>query len=429
MPPVINPITSNFYQVTPQTLGQDLAYVLPPSYFVENNNLTFRIGNVYTKNIIPNKDTGSINASTSATSGSRANLDLSLAWIAGPAVNLPTGGTENTAIAKVTVKGTTALNLDKAARQQLKTSLAVFYEQLEDLELKGNFLISGGASAIFRRVIEGLPLSFNEILTYHYNFISNSTERYIDLQAGMRLRVDFAANQFVAPGSELNGFVGAGTSFYDVCRLTDASNTQRICFNPFLGTLLALTIPPSTSGIASVIELQSANNARRYWRLVYPSQMPISTTGNAGIGQNVLLIGADTLNALNKATATYFASADYTTPTDGSSPILYFFFRGRTIVIPEIMVNLDGLPTYVPIGTTVRNLMDRYLNCSFAIRNTSTSTSNAGMRFARSWTDSSDNVTYKTIQFGMLSKDAPPTSTDAYSLPLIKGDIISFNKN
>lgn len=427
MPLLINPSITNLYQAFPQIMGQELSYVLPPNYFIENGNLTVRINNVYTKNVILNKDAGSINAATSSSPTSKVNLDFSLAWLNGPSVNLPNGGTEATAIARVTIKGSTALCLDKPLRQQLKTSLLVFYEQLEDLELNKNYLASGGAQAILRRVVEALPLSFSEVLAYHYNL--SPTERFIDLQAGMRLRVDFAANQFVAPGSELNGFVGTGTSFYEVSRLTDTSGTQKLCFNPFLATLLPLAIPPSTSGIASIIELQSANNARRYWRLIYPSQMPISTTSNIGIGQNVLLLGADTLSTLNKATATYLASADYTTPTDNSSPILYFFFRGRSVIIPEIMVNLDGTPTYVPLGTTVRNLMDRCINASFAVRNTSTGINNATMRVARTWTDGSDNLSYKTVQFNMLSKDAPLTSLDSYNLPLIKGDLISFNKN
>ena len=37
-----------------------------------------------------------------------------------------------------------------------------------------------------------------------------------------------------------------------------------------------------------------------------------------------------------------------------------FFFRGKAVILPEIQVYVGSKPTYVPVGTTIRQLVEMY---------------------------------------------------------------------
>jgi hypothetical protein len=76
-----------------------------------------------------------------------------------------------------------------------------------------------------------------------------------------------------------------------------------------------------------------------------------------GTAQNVTLIAADTLTALGKATEDYLSNQTIEPETD----VAAFYFRGRATVIPEIALLVNGHPVYVSVGTTVRQLLDRYI--------------------------------------------------------------------
>lgn len=430
---------NGFFQVVSQYSDADnqiamAPYVFPP--FAGNiaayGDLTLRISYINGKNLttLPANAKFNITASTS-------NTDFLLSWAAGQ----PT--IEGKIVAVVTIKATNLWRTSKTARQQLRNSLTNFAQALEDMEINGNGLAPGGAAVIMQRTIEALPSSLDELLSFRYNF--NTANRYIDLQAGMRLSVDYSAYQFVSPispGVELNGFVGTGTSIYNVNRYLDANGIQRLSFNSFLGASSPLNIdfnPAISPTIASsIIDLQAAGCARRYYRLCYPSQMPnSSSTGNTGISQNILLIGADTLADLEKATNTYLTSGRTDTASAAQQPIIYTFFRGRTIVTPEIQINLNGQFIYVPVGTTVRNLIDNFFNWNFVVRTVSPSGTSvpvnsldaATLRLFRQWTPNAATTKYIECKLMTLTTDTYPTGMDVYDLPLIKGDSLIFGTN
>src|SRR5690606_20867812 len=51
---------------------------------------------------------------------------------------------------------------------------------------------------------------------------------------------------------------------------------------------------------------------------------------------------------------------------DGFADTVSAFFRGRAVIFPEIPCTIDGQLLYVPAGTTVRQLLDRYAPTPFA---------------------------------------------------------------
>ena len=339
--PLLPPTVNGFYQATSLLPNADTLYLLPPN-FDYNKDISVKLYNVYTKNIVLGNIACTIKALPISTNPSdRINTVFSLNWLAGAGQSIPQNGSQEvTFIAEVTVKGDIVWKTDKNARLLVKTSLAVFYEQLENLELNGKFLVSGGAFAVIQRVADALPLTYKETLSLRYGL--SPEDRYVDLQAGMRLKIEFSANQFVAPGSELNGYVGTGVNYYEVCRSTDLYGNQRLTFNAFLAGISSTNIAQNNSNgtitASNNLDLQSTGTSRRYWRLFYPSQIPASTTANTGITQNVTLIGADSLSDLNKATNSYITSGQ---TIETSIPIIYIFFRGRTVVTPEILININ----------------------------------------------------------------------------------------
>ena len=75
---------------------------------------------------------------------------------------------------------------------------------------------------------------------------------------------------------------------------------------------------------------------------------------------NVTLIGADTLADLYAATTQYLGSG--LCAASPTNTIACTFFRGRDIVVPEVLFRVNGDPAYVPLGTTVRNLIEREID-------------------------------------------------------------------
>jgi hypothetical protein len=334
------------YQVTAQSLTDPTnqtpvgPYLLPYGFTPgqQPKNLTLLIANV---------------AGTAAKPGAcgiavGANPDFSLEW----------QSSNDSYVAQVSVATANLCSDDPAARAKLRTSFAAFRQSLEALEIKDQCLIPGGAALLAGQLVGSLPLSFNELLYYYYGFTSD--RRYVDLRPGMRLLVEAGAYQFVAPagvpGSELNAFVSQSVSAYDVVR--DAS--QRLTFSPYIRGMQPFQITQAGAQVANRIDLAQAIAARRYYRCIYPASFPAANSIPAATpptAQNVTLLGADTLADLEAATTAYTKGQPM---PSAQPPIICRYFTGRASVVPQIRVNVQGTPTYVPLGTTLRTIIDRY---------------------------------------------------------------------
>lgn len=224
-----------------------------------------------------------------------------------------------------------------------------FLQFLILLEKQG--LQPGGLELVRLALAQYLPLTFAETLFYRYSL--HPTNGYVDLQPGMRVRLDYQVHQAVDPAQNyLNGFVGSGTSYLDVVSVASGTNLLT-AFNPFLASMQHTAVSPNQGGAAGPIDISGAAFAYPYFRLFYPQNFTSSdSTGSVGVGNNVALLGAGSLTDLTAATTTYVNNGNFT-----GAPGVNTFFRGRVTVTPEVQLAYFGTPTYVPLGSTVRQLL------------------------------------------------------------------------
>ena len=311
-------------------------YLLPHDFYRNRHHdtLTLKIFNV---------------ATTTSPSGdipAGANPDFSLKWF--------TDHFDRTH-ARVIVQTKNLYTDDPTARVRFKQAFAALRQALETLEVKNHCLIPNGATLIAKQIAGSLPLRFDELLHYYYNFDQDA--RYIDLHAGMRLMVEISAYQFVAPtsmpGSGLNGFVPQAAIAYDV--LLD--ERYRLTFSPYIRAMQPFQITEANEQVANLIDLAQADSARRHYRLIYPAVMSNSTQIPPATAQNVTLLGADTLVDLEEATTAYLQRRPMPST---QPPIVYRYFTGRASVIPHMRISVQKELIYVPVGTTLRAILDRY---------------------------------------------------------------------
>ena len=218
------------------------------------------------------------------------------------------------------------------------------------LEKQG--LQPGGAGLIQQAISQYLPLTFAETLYYRYRF--DPVNGFVDLTPGMRLRLDYQVHQSIdpSPTNYLNGFVGSGTSYLQVS--ASPSGTAILTgFSPFLAALQRTAVAPNQGGAAGPIDLSGQAFAYPYYRLFYPQNYPSSdSTGSVGVANNPVIFGAGSLSDVNTATRSYLQNGNF-----GQVSGVGAFFRGRVTVTPEVPILLFGQPTYVAVGTTIRQLL------------------------------------------------------------------------
>ncbi|HEU5103211.1 MAG TPA: hypothetical protein VFU22_29525 [Roseiflexaceae bacterium] len=356
------------------------------------------------------------------------NDDFQFAWIVPDTRGKPVNADDVKLLITIK-KAKNVWRASAAARQALRANFVSFCNQVEALELSKKMLVVGGAMVITQRIAEALPVPIGDSLLYRAGFnpgFGADNSPYVDLQPGMRLRVDFAANQFVGPGSQLNGLVGSGQFYFNIGR----DNNQRIVFDTFLSAIAApeTSAPLDQSTASGAIDLQAAGAARRHYRLFYPTQLPAATgPGDSRLTRNVALIGADTLPDLAAATDIYQRSGSLAVAAKDNLPIIGISFRGRAIAVPEIGVYVNrqvgdmrhSALTYVPIGTTLRQLLDQQAG----VWNPGQLYGESGtITLRRFWAEDDGVPKYRKI---MLN---PVRATDVrvFDLPLAKSDILDI---
>ncbi|MDQ1720834.1 MAG: hypothetical protein QOI26_568 [Pseudonocardiales bacterium] len=302
-------------------------------------------------------------------------------------------------------------------RPAVRAGFDSFLQALDMAGLKG-----GRLQQIRGWLAQALPQTFAESLYFRYGF--DPVQRCVELSPGMRLRIDFQSHQSVDPGvSSLNGFVGAGRSWIEVGQASGAQGGVVLGFDPFLSQLQGLTVGASTAGAGGLIDLQGAAYQLPYWRLYYPSSYPSSDgTGFAGATQNPVLIGAPTRAALEAAGTQYGKDGTILAPAAG------VWFRGRTVVVPEIPVLLQANLTYLTLGSTLRSVfaglapvpwVPGTIQSQFLYRSNGPLLNKGGLQ----WQPLSQ---YQLVAFNSPTYYAYSATLDSFDLPLVGGDSISF---
>lgn len=289
------------------------------------------------------------------------NPDFSLRWSEARITS------KMTWVAEVSVRAANVFSDKAEDRGQLNNSFLAFQLFLSALEEDENndCLNKGDTRIISQRVANALPLRLDEILTFNYGFDSNN--RVIDLQAGMRLRIEQGAYQFIDPEDDSSeAYVGRGSSYLHIIQRPN----QTLTFEAYLGSLKAIEAHPGnqdelgrTRMVSGAMGLAAMGVSRRYARLVYPAQYPSTknTTAIASEGELPMRVGlllADSAEDLASATQMYMG--DSRCAADESNSVMCFYFSGRSFVIPEVLVKIQGAEKYVPIGTTLRDAFNRY---------------------------------------------------------------------
>jgi hypothetical protein len=356
------------------------------------------------------------------------NDDFKFAWSVADLTRVTAANADNVK-ALITIKNNNCWKTAGAARQALRANFADFCARIEALEINTRTLAPGGATVIAQRIAEALPAPINESLYYsaglNAGFGLNSSPS-VDLLPGMRLRVDFAANQFVGPGSPLNGMVGAGQFYYSIGR----DGNQRVVFDAFLGAIAApeTTAPLGQSTASGLFDLQASGAARRHYRLFYPTQLPPATApGDNRLTRNVTLIGADTLADLTTATNAYTASGEIGAAATGNLPIIAVSFRGRAVAVPEIGVYVNrrvgdyrqSTLIYVPLGTTLRQLLDQQAGTWNPLQLYGESGTITLRRF---WSEDNGVPQYRKV---MLNSQRVADAR-VFDVPLVKSDMLDI---
>lgn len=252
--------------------------------------------------------------------------------------------------------GKNAWSTKPAARAAFRANYLSFVETIEtQFELAATPLLIGGAtSMIGAALVQYAPLPLAEVLTYACGLatgLGTGAAAGVDLLPGMRLRTEPSTRQYLAPPSgALSGYLSGGTLRWDVTTST-ASGSPVMAFDAFLGAIAAPQVspPPSTPGpVYGLLDLQQTGVAYRHQRLIYPQNViDASAPGNTSAAMNVQIAGANTLAALR------------------TNPAYSTIFFGRDVVVPEIAIWLaladaQSQAVFVPVGTTVMNLLERF---------------------------------------------------------------------
>ena len=251
-----------------------------------------------------------------------------------------------------------------------------------------------------RRLTKLLPVPITQALQYVYSYDAQT----VDLVGGMRLRVEYQNYQFVHPIERTadTGFVSSGMAYYPLHFAVDGSQ-EFLGFDPFLAAV-PTAVESANQGTSGLIDLLRPGNRKAFYRLMYPDEF-LPSQGRLGAERVALLIGANDFNTLEAATTYYRnpSAARNQPPTN----IALVYFRGRATVVPEIAIFVQEQPEYVPVGTTLRQVAERYGQAALRAR---------PQRLVHEGIDNRPD--YRFINLGNDAK--------ALDLPLLQGDRIYF---
>ena len=233
---------------------------------------------------------------------------------------------------------------------------------LSAVETEGTF---PWAILLLRQMIaEAAPQTFAETLYYRYGLWRDDSLRVADLTPGTRLNLSNALYQTIVSGSnEKNGFLAQGTETLDLTEVIPqggavappAGSGRALSVDAFM----SLIYPGSGNYAGEIVAAGPAdffinNNRQAYYRIFYPATILSSgSNGSTSLTSNITIIGATSWATLETVTSQYATTGTFPTSND------YFatYFRGRSSITPLINVAIMGQEKWVPIGTTVRQLL------------------------------------------------------------------------
>ncbi|MEM8888402.1 MAG: hypothetical protein AAGD28_10515, partial [Bacteroidota bacterium] len=302
----------------------------------------------------------------------------------------------NNAVNKLTVQDVKDKDID-----EVKTDFSGFLKKIETEA--GNSLKAGAINLIQSRIAERINVPLSDSLFFHYGF--EPTLNQVELKAGMRLRVEYQNFQFV-PRSDsraIQGFVGSGNAIYEINQVVQAGK-PKISFDPFLSSIHTSVSQANGSAKAGGLLDLAAADPNSYYKLSFPSEYGDVSQAQDGDKMTVLK-GADRWGDLFE---------DKTTDRN---------LLGRAVIIPEIQIFVNEEVVYVPIGTTLRQILERSISLpSVGLIGNNPDPLHGAYAPRRLVHDGPANSPqYKLIQLGAYQSFG---NQDVYDIPLVKGDRI-----
>lgn len=243
-----------------------------------------------------------------------------------------------------------------AARTNLRATYRSFLKAVD-----AAVTTPGGIALVRQAIAAAMPQTFAETLYYRYGVWREINLRAVDLDPGLRLRLTGAVYQ--APSAAItdpvNGYVALGTEEYDLAEIFPAGTVQGLAPALTVDAFLASLLPGGGSATGTTVAAGSADffgpGARQpFFRLFYPATFPSSgSVGSDSPSDSVAVLGAPSWTALENATDIFVQSGS---PPIGQ-PLFVAYFRGRAMLTPLAAASVDGQIRWVPVGTTVRQLL------------------------------------------------------------------------
>ncbi len=258
----------------------------------------------------------------------------------------------------------TGFNLfDPVNRKPIRDALDSFLIALDQLEATQN-LVPGGARLVAQVTAQYLPLPLVEIPLYAFNLTNPvlypflaTTQTYVDLLPGMRLNVCYGNFYQENLGQQTVPAYGGGGSGY--ITVSTMAGTNQLSYESFMDPM-DIRVPLNGSSklriAAGAADLMAAGETQPYNRLFYPTApgsgfTPIDVPDN-NPGKNATIVRAGSYQDM----LVYTSSFPYCCQSAGGRCALFF---GRTQLIPEISVRVNGEQLYVPVGTTLKHIVER----------------------------------------------------------------------
>ncbi|MFK7969912.1 MAG: LamG domain-containing protein [Bacteroidia bacterium] len=269
------------------------------------------------------------------------------------------------------------------------------------LMTESNANVVPGAVALLRqRMAEAMPADASASGMYHFGF--NAEKRYVDVYPGMRLRVEYQNYQFVHPSDDQagTGFIGSGSSFYDV-----VAKGANVGFDSFAGSMRPALRDDNT--VAGLLDLQG--HAYPYFRLFFPHQ---GGDNWQGAERATMLLGASSYQRLLDATNEY----ELQTKISDNDDWVKLSFRGKAVVVPEVCIFENEQAIYVPVGTTLRQVLHQSRNLAPSTLASGPVHEKLRIPPRRLVGNQYVHIHLAPYRFG--------NEQDSYDLPLVKGDRI-----
>lgn len=243
------------------------------------------------------------------------------------------------------------------ARADLYTAYTTFLGQLDGLGATAY-----GLQAVQAAIARSMPQAFVDSLLYTYGFDGQSG--WVDLTPGMVLRVEYESYQTMGAGTTdqayLNGFITSAVAQYQITRAA-TNATGFTTLDAFIGWLTGLqgtdvSTPATTNrkqaGGGGLIDSGYTLMQQPYLRLVYPPGFPSTDQPGTPYPEfNAVLLAASKLSDLTAATHNIRTNAA------AGAGVGVLYFRGRTTLVPQIRVWVNGVEQLVPVGTTVGDIL------------------------------------------------------------------------